>query len=139
MKVFHKDYVTVFYFEDKSLVVIKWHGFANSAEYRALLDKLLEVATTTRAKHWLADNTNMRVIRPVDQEYTNTVWFPEFIKTDIQKLAIVTSTDFFNRLAVDKILTRASGIIKFDTMYFDNMAEALEWLGVSRDVIKQDA
>lgn len=132
MKVFDSDYVTLSFFEDQSLITIRWHRFANSTEYRTALEKALETALATNAIYWLADTTDMRVIRPADQQYTTNEWFPRFVKSKIQKVAIITSTDFFNRIAVDKILTGANDIIKFDTKYFDNLDAAFNWLGLSK-------
>lgn len=137
MKIYETNSVTLSYYPETSLCYVKWHGFANSVAYRKLLDKALELVLKNDVKYWLANTTNMKVIRPIDQEYTNEVWFPEFVKSNVKKMAIITSTDFFNRLSVDKILTKAGGLIKFDTKHFDNIDEAMEWLGIDRGIIKE--
>ena len=129
MNVFDKDYVTISYDPRQKLVKTTWHGFVNSREYREVLDFSLDFFKNNEVLYSFSDNRQMKAIRPVDQEYTNEHFLPEFFKVaTIKKSAVIISEDVFNRMATDSMLVKANDFIKFDMRYFDTEEEAMKWL-----------
>jgi hypothetical protein len=105
----------------------EWLGFVNSEQLRASLTEALRLARLHRVKGWVANNTLLRTIRPADQDWINQVWFPEFSKLGVRRLAIIESQDALNRMGISNIIQRATEHIPFDTQYFSNADEARRW------------
>lgn len=105
----------------------EWLDFANSEQLRSSLLEALRLARLHRVKGWVANNTLLRTIRPTDQDWINQVWFPEFAKLSVRRLAIVESQDALNRMGIVNIIQRATEHIPFDTQYFSNADEARRW------------
>ncbi|WP_345161488.1 hypothetical protein [Nibribacter koreensis] len=124
------------YFEREKLVFTVYHGFTPSDELRRILDASLELVATKDVELGLGDNRNMKVIRPADQEYINTVWFPEFLRlSKIRKSATIESTDVFNQMATKNILKVIGDRIPFEFQYFDSLEDACAWLGIDPEIL----
>ncbi len=128
MKVFEKPYITIHYIEEENLVYTEWHGFANSEEYREVLNTYTEVAKKYNVTNWIGNTKNAKAIRPLDQEWTVKEWVHEFAKTNVKRMAIIVSDDIFNKMAIDNIIRKGNEIVKFDTKYFNNLEEAKKWV-----------
>jgi hypothetical protein len=128
---YDSEYLTIKYFEKEKLTFTQYHGFTPSEELRKVLNLSLELIANHEVELSLNDNRNMKVIRPADQEYINNVWFPQFLKlSKIRKSATIESTDIFNKMATENILTKIEGLIPFEIQYFDSIENACKWLGV---------
>jgi hypothetical protein len=128
MVYFRNDTITIIYDEDQQLVRTKWHGYAGSEEYREILTMYLQLVREKTVVSWIGDNTKAKAIRPADQEWTTKVWAPQFSEAgDVKKLAIIVSKDIFNKMAVETMIMKAEGVIKFDTQYFNSEEEAFAW------------
>lgn len=105
----------------------EWLDFANSEQLRASLTEALRLGRQHRVQGWIGNNQKMRTIRPADQDWMNEVWFPEFAKLGVQRLAVVISQDALNQMGINNILQRATGHTPFDTQYFASPEEARQW------------
>ncbi|HSI91815.1 MAG TPA: hypothetical protein VK927_11910 [Adhaeribacter sp.] len=133
---YDSEYATIQYFEKEKMLFTRYHGFTPSEELRKIMDLVLELITSREVELSLSDNRNMKVIRPADQEYINTVWFPKFLKVSrIRKAASIESTDIFNKMSRENILKKIEGQIPFEIHYFDSIESACEWLGVDPQII----
>jgi hypothetical protein len=129
MVYFKNDNITITYEEDLRLVRTKWQGFANSEEYRQVLNTYLQLVNEKEVTRWIGDNTDAKAIRPADQEWTVKEWAPKFSdQGKVKRMAVIVSKDIFNKMAIDNILMKGGDIVGFDTHYFDNEAAALAWV-----------
>jgi hypothetical protein len=128
MKIFERPYITINYFEEESLVYTEWHGFANSEEYREVLNTYTEIAITYNVTKWIGNTKNAKAIRPKDQEWTVNEWVFDFAKSNVKRMAVIVSDDIFNKMAIENIIAKGNKIVKFDTKYFNNFAEAKKWV-----------
>ncbi|RZK24639.1 MAG: hypothetical protein EOO56_00630 [Hymenobacter sp.] len=104
-----------------------WQGFVNSEQLRSSLLEVLRLARQHRIKGYVANNTLLRAIRPTDQDWINEVWFPEFAKLGVKRLAVIVSQDGMNRMGIDNIMQRATEHVPFDTQHFTDAAAARRW------------
>lgn len=109
----------------------EWLDFANSEQIRSSLTEALRLGRQYRIRGWIGNNLKMRTIRPADQDWMNNVWFPEFAKLGVQRLAVVVSQDALNQMGINNILQRASAHTPFDTQYFASPDEARQWAGTA--------
>jgi hypothetical protein len=108
----------------------EWQGFVNSEQLRTSLLEVLRLARQHRVKGYIANNVLLRTIRPADQDWINEVWFPDFAKLGVQRLAIVLSQDGLNRMGVNTIIQRATNHIPFDTQHFADARTARSWAAI---------
>lgn len=127
---FDKPYAKACIYTIKNALIfeLNWFGFVESADFRRTLDECVAYVLEFQPTHWLSNNKQMRVIAPKDQNWTSDYLFPRLLQNDFKKMAIVEAEDIFNKRGVQKIVSKASGIITFDTMYFDDLDEARVWL-----------
>ena len=125
--VYHTTFVELHHEPAGATLETSWLGFANSEQLRSSLTEALRLARQLRVKGWVANNTLLRTIRPADQDWINQVWFPEFAKLGVKRLAIIESQDALNRMGITTIMQRATEHIPFDTQYFTDAAAARRW------------
>ena len=58
------------------LVLVEWEGWADSAEFAALLDAEVRALSEHRGSRLLADCRRQKVLRPDDQERADKEWLP---------------------------------------------------------------
>ena len=126
--VFDQDFLTIYANPDKHQVKLKWKKFATSDQFREGLNVALDAVIEHNAKYWLANLKNMEAILPPDEDWATNVWFPKIAATGIQKMAIVTSLDYFNNTSVKKIVSTVQPVINFETKYFVDVNDANAWL-----------
>lgn len=120
-------YVRVLFRECTKTLVTHWLGFASVADYRATLEAALVFGRARGVRRWVGHNKHMRVIAPNEQRWTADAWWPRFARLPIERLAVVVADDAFNRLAIERILVRASDSTPFDTRYVRSFEDALAW------------
>lgn len=96
-------------------------------DYRTALLAGLEAVQTHGLTGWLADLSNMGLIKEEDENWTNAVFFPQLVGSTVEKMAIIVSSDVFNQLSVEQIMSRVEGA-NFAFQYFDTMTAAVQWL-----------
>lgn len=135
MPVLHSTpFLTVHFDPSTATLETEWLDFVNSDDLRAALDEALRLGRLYGVRGWIGNNKRMRTIRPADQDWMNQVWFPEFAKLGVRRLAVVVSDDALNRMGIDNILQRASDLVPFDTQYFADAAEARRWVGEKEEL-----
>ncbi|AMM51956.1 hypothetical protein TH61_13275 [Rufibacter sp. DG15C] len=126
---FKNNIITIQYEEARQLVYTEWHDFANSEEYRSVLNIYLQLVQEQPVRFWIGNNTKAKAIRPADQEWTAKEWAPQFAKTgQLRKMAVVVAEDLFNKMAVENMFIKAAGMIPFDTKYFHTVPDAEAWV-----------
>lgn len=114
----------------------EWLGFVNSEQLRSSLTEALRLARQLRIRGWVANNLLLRTIRPTDQDWINQVWFPEFAKLGVERMAVIVSQDGLNRMGIDNIIQRATDHLPFDTQHFASADEGRRWAASSAAVAK---
>ncbi len=111
-----------------STVFVEWDGWANTAEFNALLDAEVKALREHACSRLLADCRRQRVLNPADQERANREWVPQALEAGLRRFAIVlpvsdTAAGHL-RERLDKVPQSAMQIA-----YFASVEEAREWLG----------
>ena len=125
---FKRDYVTIYYSEEKSLGGAVWSGFMNSEEFREAVWQCIKVTNEFQLTHWLADNRGLKAIRQADQAWMLQVAGPEMAKSSLRKMATLIPADIFGQMALESLFTKGNDFIRFDNAFFKNESEALLWL-----------
>ena len=109
------------------LVLVEWEGWADSAEFAALLDAEVRALSEHRASRLLADCKRQKVLRPEDQERADKEWLPRALAAGLKRFAIVLPTSVLAAMNLQDRLGRVPSTT-IDIAYFDGVDEARAWL-----------
>lgn len=98
-----EPYGSLLFAPEVPCIVVQWHGFANSQQFRGLMDDSLtwfgEQAQQTWPLGWLMDARLMSAISPVDQLWLETDWNPRAYAAGLRHIGIVSAENIFGRIA----------------------------------------
>ncbi|HSS60938.1 MAG TPA: STAS/SEC14 domain-containing protein [Candidatus Limnocylindrales bacterium] len=108
-------------------VCVEWDGWANTSEFRSLLDAEVKALRDHRASRLLADCRRQRVLNPADQERADKEWVPLALEAGLRRFAIVLPE---SDIAAGHLRERLGKVspTAMQIAYFASVEEALEWL-----------
>jgi len=112
---------------DDKLVLVEWTGWADSAEFAALLDAEVRALREHASSRLLADCRRQKVLRPEDQEEADREWIPRALAAGLKRFAIVLPTSGLAATNLQDRLGKVPSAI-FDIAYFKEVDEARAWL-----------
>ena len=120
----------VYWNTDLLCVEIAGKRYADSAQYRAMLERALQLLKDRRAKKLLADTATMGVTMSAeDMVWTEMDWFPRCLKAGLKYFAMVMPKALGAHMTVDKFSQKfdpdSSGFLR---RFFTDVTEAKEWL-----------
>src|ERR1700687_6135252 len=81
--------VSVSWDRENEVVLVEWEGWANGAEFEALLDAEVKALRQHRGSRLLADCRLQRVLSPIDQDRGDLEWLPRALEAGLKRFAIV--------------------------------------------------
>jgi hypothetical protein len=109
------------------LVLVEWEGWADSAEFAALLDAEVRALSEHRGSRLLADCRRQKVLHPDDQERADKEWLPRAVTAGLKRFAIVLPTSALAAMNVQDRLGKVPSAT-LDIAYFKGVEEARAWL-----------
>jgi hypothetical protein len=121
------DVVTVNWDDATATVLVEWRGWAESADFKAVLDAELQALREHHGTRLLADCRRQRIIDEADQDRADREWLPEALAAGLKRFAIVLPD---NRLAAINLEDRLNKvpISSLEVGYFASTDAAREWL-----------
>lgn len=112
--------------------LIEFNGLVNHENYKLVMERAYDLIIENELTHWVLDLTNMKVILPENQRWTNEYYLAKLLKTTkINKVAIIVGNDIFTHASMNKIRDEISKA-KLPIRYFDNFEDIKTWfLGVA--------
>ncbi len=110
----------------RATVHVEWEGWADSAEFAALLEAGVLALKEHRGSRWLADCRRQRVLKPEDTERADREWLPKVVAAGLTRFAVVLPE---SGLAAMDIRDREAALnARLRVGYFKSVDEAQEWL-----------
>ena len=109
------------------LVRLIWKGNATGEAYRAPCFAVLKAVEELGVKHFLSDTRLMGPILFADRSWSEKEVIPKLIAAGLKRIAIVSSTDGLNVIAVDNMVNTipmGTAIVAF----FESPSAAEKWL-----------
>jgi stage II sporulation SpoAA-like protein len=108
-------------------VFVEWDGWANTAEFGALLEAEVKALHEHDASRLLADCRRQRVLNPADQERADREWVPRALEAGLKRFAIVLPV---SDMAASHLQERLGKVPKtaMQIAYFGSVEEARAWL-----------
>ena len=117
----------IYFKEDINSVVMEWDGYATSAEFKEGTELMLNTLIKHNTFKVLADIKDMILIGVEDQQWLIDQFLPRAIEFGFKAIAIVKPDSYFNKVAVESVSYKVDKD-KLEIMFFDNTAQAKEWL-----------
>lgn len=114
--------------ERAGFVLVKWEGWANSAEFTALLEAEVRALKDHRGARLLADCRLQRVLSTDDQERANRDWVPKAVDAGLKRFAVVLPLSDMAAGHIQERLDEVSGSAAFEVEYFTTVEDAEQWL-----------
>ena len=109
------------------LVSVEWEGWANSAEFVALLDAEVRALREHNGTRLLADCRRQRVLSPIDQDRADREWLPRALAAGLRRFAIVLPTSALAAMNLADRLGKIPGTT-LEIAYFEGVDEARTWV-----------
>lgn len=118
----------IYYNTELKAVETKWSGvFIQKEEFRATLDKIIELISLKKTPVVIADAREMRVISTEDQKWIVDSWYPRAVAAGFRFEALIVSQYSFNERSIKKIVNFYDET-KITTSYFYTFDKAAEWI-----------
>ena len=115
-------------------IIISWHGFANSEQFRFLMNRGLEMyqekAPQTQPLGWLADTRDVQAVKPADQEWMKTDWNIRAYNAGIHHVSFVVPETVFGQISVQSYTQNVAEVdaYEIETTLHRTLREAKSWL-----------
>jgi hypothetical protein len=113
--------------EAKDLMLVQWEGWANSAEFTALLEAEVRGLREHGCSRLLADCRLQRVLSTDDQRRANREWVPRAVEAGLKRFAVVLPLSEMAAGHIQERLSEVSGS-PFEVGYFSTVDDAEAWL-----------
>jgi hypothetical protein len=113
--------------EEGLLVLVEWEGWADSAEFAALLEAELQALKQHHGSSILADCRRQKVLNPKDQDRANREWLPRALAAGLKRFAFVLPESVVADMNIRDSMGKASAPT-LEVEYFATVDEAREWL-----------
>lgn len=104
-----------------------WQGYATSAEFRAANERILQVIAESQVTKLLGDVSRFVLIGREDQAWLNNNWIPRAIAAGLRTVALVQSSYYFNKVAVETVGNNLDPAA-LALSYFGDITTARDWL-----------
>jgi hypothetical protein len=114
--------------EEISTAVLQWRSLATGENYRTVYEKLLELIKEKNATRTLVDTRLLRKSNPQDSAWLTQDWMPRLLQTSITLNLVVIPTSEYAQKSVEEIIIKSGTETSADTIYFDDVDKARDWL-----------
>jgi hypothetical protein len=95
--------------EAGQLVMVEWEGWADSAEFAALLDAEVRALIKHSGSRLLADCRRQKVLSPVEQDRADREWLPKALDAGLKRFAIILPTSVVAAINLQDRLKKIPG------------------------------
>lgn len=110
------------------LVRLTWKCPVPGPRYRAILLRMMAAVERHGLTNWLSDGRRMGPILYVDQAWTMEEFVPMLVAAGMQRIAIVSSEDVLNQIAVDRMVSSTPADVPYSIAFFEDPSIAQLWL-----------
>jgi hypothetical protein len=109
------------------VVLVEWEGWADSTEFKELLDAEIRALQQHRGSRLLADCRQQKVINPADQQRANKEWLPRALAAGLKRFAVVLPKSGLAEMNLREALGKVPETA-LQVAYFATLEEGKAWL-----------
>lgn len=114
--------------ETNNIILVEFSGLPSLAKFKEIAMSEIDLLKEKKTTKILNDISKLEAVSIENQEWVQTVWFPEAEKAGLRYFAFLMAVDIFGQVSAEQTNEKAEdeGIIQIK--YFDNKDEAVQWL-----------
>ncbi len=112
----------------EGILLVMYKNRATNEEYRANLDKQVELVRQHRITKVVFDLRKMGVLSAENQQYTSQVYMPQITQAGLKHSAMIVPEDIFGEASAKNVTSRVKNEVVFSMHYFKDLNQALAWL-----------
>jgi len=121
-------YLSIVWDEESRALITQWHGGFIGRNLQEGLDAgLAEFLERRPNAQWIGDTTNIGVIGSEEQAWVDTEWFPRFLGTGVQYMAVVQPKSVVAKMSVTAIVAKIPGT-QLTVYNCATLDEACKWM-----------
>jgi len=125
--VIDNEFATLWYHPEKKMVHHQIKKFVFGPDLRAILDAGHKQMVANGGTKWLSDDRANNALKPDDEAWARTDWFPRVLKAGWKSWAVVLPEKIVGQMNIKRFTeTYAEAGVK--AMLFSNPEEAMAWL-----------
>lgn len=121
-------YLLIIWDPESRGLITQWRGGFEGRHIReGLLAGLEEYKKRLPHAQWIGDTTDIGVIGLEDQAWIDAEWFPKFLATGVQFMAVVQPKSAVAKMSVRSIVSKVPGT-KLTVFNCASLQEARDWM-----------
>ncbi|MFZ6027372.1 MAG: hypothetical protein ACOYYS_06625 [Chloroflexota bacterium] len=121
-------YLKVMWDEETRSMISQWYGGHIGRNIKEGLDVALEeYKKKLPGAQWIGDTTDIGVIGLEEQAWIDKDWFPRFLATEVQFMAVVQPKSAVAKMMVDQIVSKVPGT-RLTIFNCASLEEARAWM-----------
>lgn len=117
---------TVSYDPEIPCLVVRWRGYATSAQTRYIHECLIQLIKKHRVSKILGDDTALVSIAAIDQHWIIHDWMPRAMAAGLKSAASIKPCGYFGQASVNRILSLVPAGLAIRS--FESLREGKAWL-----------
>jgi hypothetical protein len=130
MILFQQPYLIIEYDEKLSCLSQHWKGYAKSDQFRAGIEKSIELFKLKRATALISNTKELAIVSNEDTHWAATYATPKMISYGLTYVAFIVPTNVFTQVSVDSFKNKTEDKVQFQ--YFTDLVKAKEWIRESK-------
>jgi hypothetical protein len=121
-------YLVIIWDEETRSVISQWRGGHIGRNIKEGLNSTLEeYKKRLPGAQWIGDTTDIGVIGLEEQAWIDKEWFPAFLATEVQYMAVIQPKSAVAKLMVDQIVSKVPGT-RLTIFNCATLEEARKWM-----------
>ncbi len=117
-----------YYDSDLQCVMVEFSGSPDLKEFKALANPIISLLKKHKANKELNNTLNLEVNSIENQEWAQTVWFPDAVEAGLKYFAFVVPSNIFGQVSAEQTNEKAEEEGAIEIKYFETEDKAKEWL-----------
>lgn len=109
-------------------LLVKWEGYCPADNYQYGFLKGIALSTEKGLKKWILDFSDIKVINPENQRWTQQVLIKKMNYSGITHVAVINPQCPLASASIKCMYQESKHLIKFVRMIFNSLEEAETWL-----------
>ena len=111
-----------------TILLVTYKNRATNEEYRANLDKQVDMVKQHRLSKAVFDLRKMGVVSSENQQYTSQVYMPRITQAGLKHSALIVPEDVFGQASAKNVTNRVQNEVIFSVQHFNDLGQGLAWL-----------
>ncbi len=126
--IFKDTCAEIYHVVTDNIVYVVMKGLTKNQCYQVNAERALTTLQRFKSIKLLMDFSNLVMMSPEDQRWTEDVWQSQAVKAGLKFMATIRPDNLFASLSINKLMDNIRANASFENANFASETEAYEWL-----------